>query len=167
LDGHDQGNTAVCRQTDTPIGGLLSTSSSGAHSIGARHLGWRIQPPSHRANRRRNRDRAPTFWLAGGGVKGGTLYGATDELGHKAVENRVHVNDLHATILHLLTGSPQPDLSPKYDFRLTDVAKWSGRSELTSAETMDADSTATRLKLPSKNEEAVVGRIRRVVRVVV
>ncbi|HZT82848.1 MAG TPA: DUF1501 domain-containing protein, partial [Gemmataceae bacterium] len=43
-----------------------------------------------------------SMWLAGGGVKGGTAYGATDELGFEAVEDKVHVHDLHATILHLL-----------------------------------------------------------------
>src|SRR6185436_4669605 len=43
-----------------------------------------------------------TVWMAGGGVKGGTLYGATDEIGHRAVEPRVSVHDLHATILHLM-----------------------------------------------------------------
>ena len=43
-----------------------------------------------------------TMWLAGGGVRGGYVHGATDEFGFKAVENRVHVHDLHATILHLL-----------------------------------------------------------------
>ena len=42
------------------------------------------------------------MWLAGGGVKGGTSYGATDELGFQAVENRAHVHDIHATILHLM-----------------------------------------------------------------
>jgi hypothetical protein len=51
------------------------------------------------------RDHGPagfTLWMAGGGVKGGAVYGATDELGHKAVENRVSVHDFHATVLHLL-----------------------------------------------------------------
>ena len=43
-----------------------------------------------------------TMWLAGGGVKGGHVHGATDEFGFHAVEDRVHVHDLHATILHLL-----------------------------------------------------------------
>jgi hypothetical protein len=42
------------------------------------------------------------MWLAGGGVKGGMAYGATDELGFEAVDRRVHVHDLHATILHLM-----------------------------------------------------------------
>jgi len=61
--------------------------------------------------------------LAGGGVKGGFTYGATDELGMHAVENRVHVHDLHATILHLL-GIDHERLTYRYsgrDFRLTDV----------------------------------------------
>ena len=63
------------------------------------------------------------MWLAGGGVKGGTVYGATDEFGFKAVENKVHVHDLHATILHLL-GFDHEKFTYRYagrDFRLTDV----------------------------------------------
>lgn len=64
-----------------------------------------------------------TMWLAGGGVKGGYVHGATDEFGFQAVENRVHVHDLHATILHLL-GFDHERLTYRYagrDFRLTDV----------------------------------------------
>lgn len=64
-----------------------------------------------------------TVWMAGGGVKGGTVYGATDEFGFRAVENRVHVHDLHATMLHLL-GFDHERLTYRYsgrDFRLTDV----------------------------------------------
>lgn len=64
-----------------------------------------------------------TMWLAGGGVKRGFQYGATDELGYKAVEGRVHLHDLHATILHLM-GLNHKDLTYRYagrDFRLTDV----------------------------------------------
>lgn len=64
-----------------------------------------------------------TMWLAGGGVKGGHVHGATDEFGFQAVENRVHVHDLHATILHLL-GFDHTRLTYRYagrDFRLTDV----------------------------------------------
>ncbi|WP_428306646.1 DUF1501 domain-containing protein [Lacipirellula sp.] len=64
-----------------------------------------------------------TTWLAGGGVKGGQVYGATDDFGFKAVENRVHVHDLHATILHLL-GFDHERLTYRHagrDFRLTDV----------------------------------------------
>src|SRR5262249_8625501 len=64
-----------------------------------------------------------SMWLAGGGVKGGQVSGATDEFGFQAVENRVHVHDLHATILHLL-GFDHERLTYRYagrDFRLTDV----------------------------------------------
>ncbi|MFN3484577.1 MAG: DUF1501 domain-containing protein [Planctomycetota bacterium] len=64
-----------------------------------------------------------TMWLAGGGVKGGTAHGATDEFGFRAVEKPVHVHDLHATILHLL-GFDHEKFTYRYagrDFRLTDV----------------------------------------------
>ena len=64
-----------------------------------------------------------TMWLAGGGVKGGHVHGATDEFGFQAVENKVHVHDLHATILHLL-GFDHEQFTYRYagrDFRLTDV----------------------------------------------
>ena len=64
-----------------------------------------------------------TLWMAGGGIKGGVHYGATDEFGYKAVENRVHVNDLHATMLHLL-GIDHEKLTYRHsgrDYRLTDV----------------------------------------------
>jgi hypothetical protein len=65
-----------------------------------------------------------TVWLAGGGVKGGTVYGATDEFGYHAVEKPVHVHDLHATMLQLL-GFDHEKLTYRYsgrDFRLTDVS---------------------------------------------
>ena len=64
-----------------------------------------------------------TLWMAGGGVKGGTVYGATDEFGFQAIENPVSFHDLHATILHLL-GFDHERLTYRYagrDFRLTDV----------------------------------------------
>jgi hypothetical protein len=64
-----------------------------------------------------------SFLLAGGGVRGGTTYGATDEFGFKAVENPVHTHDLHATVLHLM-GLDHTRLTYRYsgrDFRLTDV----------------------------------------------
>ncbi len=64
-----------------------------------------------------------TTLMAGGGIKGGTVYGATDDFGFKAVENQVHVHDLHATILHLL-GFNHEKFTYRYagrDFRLTDV----------------------------------------------
>lgn len=65
-----------------------------------------------------------SVWLAGGGVRGGTAYGATDEFGFRAVENPVSVHDLHATILHLL-GLDHERLTYRFagrDFRLTDVS---------------------------------------------
>ena len=64
-----------------------------------------------------------TMWLAGGGTRGGHVHGATDEFGFKAIENRVHVHDLHATLLHLM-GFDHEKLTYRYagrDFRLTDV----------------------------------------------
>lgn len=65
-----------------------------------------------------------TVWMAGGGIKGGTVHGATDEFGFRAVENRASVHDLHATILHCL-GFDHERLTFRHaarDFRLTDVA---------------------------------------------
>jgi uncharacterized protein (DUF1501 family) len=64
-----------------------------------------------------------TCWLAGGGVRGGYVHGATDEFGFRAVEKPVHVHDLHATMLHLL-GFDHERLTYRYagrDFRFTDV----------------------------------------------
>ena len=65
-----------------------------------------------------------TTWLAGGGVKGGMVHGATDEFGWHAAEDHVHVHDLHATILHLM-GLDHERLTYRFggrDFRLTDVS---------------------------------------------
>ncbi len=64
-----------------------------------------------------------TMWMAGGGIKGGTIYGATDDYGYHAVENKVEIHDLHATILHLL-GIDHKRLTYRFggrDMRLTDV----------------------------------------------
>ena len=63
------------------------------------------------------------MWMAGGGVKGGMTYGETDEFGFRAVHDKMHVHDLHATILHLL-GLDHEKLTFHYagrDYRLTDV----------------------------------------------
>ena len=65
-----------------------------------------------------------SVWLAGGGIKGGMTYGRTDDFGFKAIENPVHIHDLHATILHLM-GIDHEKLTYNYsgrDFRLTDVS---------------------------------------------
>ena len=64
-----------------------------------------------------------TIWMAGGGVRPGISYGATDDLGLSVVENQVHVHDLQATVLHLL-GIDHEQLTFRFqgrDFRLTDV----------------------------------------------
>jgi hypothetical protein len=63
------------------------------------------------------------MFMAGGGVRGGMTYGETDDFGFRAVTNKVHIHDLHATILHLL-GINHEKLTYRYagrDFRLTDV----------------------------------------------
>ncbi len=79
------------------------------------------------ASAQSGRDHNPfgfSMWLAGGGVKGGLTYGATDDFGFKAIEKPVHVHDLHATILHLM-GIDHTKLTYQYsgrDFRLTDVS---------------------------------------------
>jgi len=76
---------------------------------------------------KRGRDHNPhgfTMWLAGGAVKGGTIHGATDDFGFKAIEKPVHVHDIHATILYLM-GIDHLKLTYRYsgrDFRLTDVS---------------------------------------------
>ena len=78
------------------------------------------------AQGRNGRDHNPfgfTMWLAGGGVRGGTIYGATDDYGYKAVHNKVEIYDLHATMLHLL-GFDHTQLTVRHsarDMRLTDV----------------------------------------------
>jgi hypothetical protein len=80
--------------------------------------------PMAQGNGRDHHIKGFSVWLAGGGVKGGTAYGATDELGYAAVENPVHVNDLHATMLSLF-GIEHTKLTYRFqgrDFRLTDVA---------------------------------------------
>ena len=80
-------------------------------------------PSSEGQNGRDHNHHGFSVWLAGGGVKGGMAYGATDEFGFAAVENKVHVHDLHATMLHLL-GLDHEKLTYRYsgrDFRLTDV----------------------------------------------
>ncbi|MDQ1469128.1 MAG: hypothetical protein QOJ99_608 [Bryobacterales bacterium] len=76
---------------------------------------------------KRGRDHNPfgfTMWLAGGAVKGGSIYGATDDFGFKAIDKPVHVHDIHATILYLM-GIDHQKLTYRYsgrDFRLTDVS---------------------------------------------
>lgn len=80
-------------------------------------------PVAENGNGRDHNHHGFSMWLAGGGVKGGLAFGATDEFGFAAVENKVHVHDLHATMLHLM-GLDHEKLTYRYsgrDFRLTDV----------------------------------------------
>ena len=66
---------------------------------------------------------AYSMWLAGGGIKGGTIYGRTDDYGYRAIENRTNIHDVHATMLHLL-GIDHVHQTFRFsgrDIRLTDV----------------------------------------------
>lgn len=116
-----------CAQTDLPIAALLADLKQ--RGLLDRTLvvwgGEFGRLPTHQGSA--GRDHNPfgfTMWLAGGGVKGGHIHGATDEFGYRAAENKVHVHDLHATILHQL-GLDHERLTYRHqgrDFRLTDVA---------------------------------------------
>jgi hypothetical protein len=80
--------------------------------------------PTSQGNGRDHNPHGFCMWMAGGGVKGGYAYGATDEYGYYASEKKMHVHDLHATILHIM-GLDHERLTYRYagrDFRLTDVA---------------------------------------------
>ena len=80
-------------------------------------------PALGRSSGRDHHPKAFTMWLAGGGIQGGQVIGATDDFGFKAEKDPVHVHDLHATILHLL-GMNHEKLTYRHagrDFRLTDV----------------------------------------------
>jgi hypothetical protein len=130
-DGHQNikdNHSQFAGETDKPIAALLADLKqrgllSSTLVIWGGEFG-RLPIVQKGGTGRDHNPHAFTFWLAGGGVQGGVRHGATDELGHKAVENRVHVNDLHATILHLL-GLEHTKLTYRLsgrDFRLTDVA---------------------------------------------
>jgi hypothetical protein len=115
-----------CAEIDQPVAGLLKDLKSRGmlHDTLVIWGGEFGRTPT--AQNTDGRDHNPegfTMWMAGGGVKGGLRYGATDDYGYYAEENKVHVHDLHATILHLL-GLNHERLTYRYggrDFRLTDV----------------------------------------------
>jgi hypothetical protein len=130
-DGHlniVQNHTGFAAETDQPIAGLL-TDLEARGLLDSTLVIWggefgRLPIVQKGGTGRDHNPHAFTTWLAGAGVKGGTLYGKTDEIGHKAIVDRVSINDLHATILHLL-GIDHKRLTYRYsgrDFRLTDVA---------------------------------------------
>lgn len=112
--------------TDKPVAGLLADLEE--RGLLEDTLVWwggefGRTPFSQSDDGRDHNPRGFTVWLAGGGVRPGIQYGATDEIGHHAVEGKVHMHDLHATILHLL-GIDHERLTYRYagrDFRLTDV----------------------------------------------
>jgi hypothetical protein len=115
------------RATDKPVAGLLADlKQRGLLDDTLVWWGGEFGRTPYAEKNGTGRDHNPngfTIWLAGGGVKRGFAFGATDEFGHKAVENPVHMHDLHATILHLL-GVDHEKLTFRYDgrnFRLTDV----------------------------------------------
>ena len=116
-----------CQAVDQPIAALISDLKQ-RNLLEDTLLIWtgefgRTPTDQNNGNGRRHNNRGFTTWLAGGGVQGGMRYGATDPVGMAAVENKVHVHDLHATILHLL-GMDHERLTYRYsgrDFRLTDV----------------------------------------------
>jgi hypothetical protein len=112
--------------TDRPIAGLLNDLEARG-LLDETLVIWGGEfgrtPAAEGANGRDHHPYGFTMWLAGGGVRGGMAYGATDEFGWDAVENPVHVHDLHATILHLL-GLDHEKLTYRHggrDYRLTDV----------------------------------------------
>jgi len=137
-DSHDQlekNHTALAKECDQPIAALLADLKR-LGMLDSTLVIWggefgrtptvEIPTPgvSSIGQGRDHNHYGFSMWLAGGGVKGGYIHGATDELGWNAVENRVHVHDLHATILHLL-GFDHEKLTWWYQgrgFRLTDVS---------------------------------------------
>jgi arylsulfatase A-like enzyme len=130
-DGHTdivKNHGGFAAETDLPIAGLLSDLAQQG-LLEQTLVVWcgefgRLPIVQKGGTGRDHNPHAFTAWMAGGGVKAGTHHGASDETGHKAVQDRVSIHDLHATILHLL-GMDHLRLTYRYngrDFRLTDVA---------------------------------------------
>ena len=123
-----KGHEARAASTDQPIGALLADlKQRGLLEDTLVVWGGEFgRTPDTGRKDLDGRDHNPagyTMWLAGGGTKGGTQYGSTDDLGYEAAEGRTHMHDLHATILHLM-GLDHTRLTYRYagrDFRLTDV----------------------------------------------
>jgi hypothetical protein len=120
------GHTKIARATDRPIAGLLK-DLKGRGLLDDTLVIWGAEfgrtPFAEGGNGRDHNPQGFTMWLAGGGVRGGMAHGETDEYGHRAIADKVHVHDLHATVLHLL-GLNHERLTYRYsgrDFRLTDV----------------------------------------------
>jgi hypothetical protein len=123
---HDATHKNLCADIDRPIAALL-TDLKQQGLLEDTLVIWGGEfgrtPVSEGGNGRDHNPYGFSMWLAGGGIKGGTIHGATDDFGMFAVQNKVHVHDLHATVLHLL-GLDHQRLTYRYsgrDFRLTDV----------------------------------------------
>lgn len=121
-----QGHTKNAAEVDKPIAGLLKDLKSRG-MLEDTLVVWGGEfgrtPTAQGTNGRDHNPHGFTVWMAGGGVKGGIAYGATDDYGYYAARDKMHVHDLHATILHLL-GLNHEKLTYRYagrDFRLTDV----------------------------------------------
>jgi hypothetical protein len=115
-----------CNEIDKPIAGLLADLKQRG-LLDETLVIWGGEfgrtPDAQNGDGRDHNNKGYTTWMAGGGVRGGISYGATDEHGGEAVENKCHVHDWHATILHLL-GLDHERLTYRYagrNFRLTDV----------------------------------------------
>ena len=122
----EKGHRAKGKDTDRPIAALIRDLKARG-LLDETLILWGGEfgrtPTAEGSNGRDHNNHGFSVWLAGGGVKGGLVYGATDEFGFAAVEKKVHVHDLHATILHLM-GLDHEKLTYRYsgrDFRLTDV----------------------------------------------
>ncbi len=122
----EEGHPRLAVQSDQPIAALLADLKQRG-LLEETLVVWTGEfgrPPIYNKNNGRDHNNLGfTAWLAGGGAKGGLRYGETDELGYKAVKDKVHLHDFHATILHLL-GLEHERLTYRYggrDFRLTDV----------------------------------------------
>jgi hypothetical protein len=115
-----------CAETDKPIAGLIKDLKSRGmfdSTLIVWHGEFGRLPISERMDGRDHNNNGFSIWMAGGGVKGGTIVGATDQYGYRAVENPKSVYDFHATILHLL-GLDFEKLTYRFngrDMRLTDV----------------------------------------------
>ncbi len=121
-----EGHTRNAKATDKPVAGLLKDLKARG-LLDQTLVVWGGEfgrtPMSQGGVGRDHNPFGFTMWLAGGGAKGGVTHGATDDYGYYAVENKVHVHDLHATILHLL-GMDHKRLTFRFsgrDMRLTDV----------------------------------------------
>lgn len=122
-----RGHTKNAAEVDKPIAGFLQDLKN-RDLLKDTLVLWGGEfgrtPTAQGSNGRDHNPHGFTMWMAGAGVKGGYAYGATDEYGYYAAQNKMHVHDLHATILHLL-GLDHQRLTFRYagrDFRLTDVA---------------------------------------------